>query len=49
MTELKNDFSWSKTRDEVLKTNFTKAPGENDAEDLLVIRDKRLASLYTKN
>jgi hypothetical protein len=24
MTELKNEFSWSNTRDEVFKTNFMK-------------------------
>jgi hypothetical protein len=24
MTEPKNEFSWSKTKDEVFKTNFTK-------------------------
>jgi phosphatidylserine/phosphatidylglycerophosphate/cardiolipin synthase-like enzyme len=29
--------------------NFTKAAEEKDAENLLVIRDKKLASLYTKN
>lgn len=29
--------------------DFTKAAEENNAENLLVIRDKRLASLYMKN
>lgn len=29
--------------------NFTKAAEENNAENLLVIRDKKLASLYSKN
>ena len=29
--------------------NFTKAAEENNAENLLVIRDKRLAERYTKN
>jgi phosphatidylserine/phosphatidylglycerophosphate/cardiolipin synthase-like enzyme len=29
--------------------NFTKAAEENNAENLLVIRDKKLASLYIKN
>lgn len=29
--------------------NFTKAPEENNAENLLLIHDKKLASLYTKN
>lgn len=29
--------------------NFTKAAEENNAENLLVIRDKKLASLYMKN
>jgi phosphatidylserine/phosphatidylglycerophosphate/cardiolipin synthase-like enzyme len=29
--------------------NFTKAAEENNAENLLVIRDKRLADRYTKN
>jgi len=29
--------------------NFTKAAEENNAENLLVIRDRKLASLYTKN
>lgn len=29
--------------------NFTKAAEENDVENLLVIRDKKLASLYMKN
>jgi len=29
--------------------NFTKAAEENNAENLLVIKDKKLASLYTKN
>jgi phosphatidylserine/phosphatidylglycerophosphate/cardiolipin synthase-like enzyme len=29
--------------------NFTKAAEENNAENLLVIRDKKLASLYAKN
>jgi phosphatidylserine/phosphatidylglycerophosphate/cardiolipin synthase-like enzyme len=29
--------------------NFTKAAEESNAENLLVIRDKKLASLYTKN
>ncbi len=29
--------------------NFTKAAEESNAENLLVIRDKRLADLYTKN
>jgi phosphatidylserine/phosphatidylglycerophosphate/cardiolipin synthase-like enzyme len=29
--------------------NFTKAAEEKNAENLLVIRDKKLASLYTKN
>ena len=29
--------------------NFTKAAEENNAENLLVIHDKKLAALYTKN
>ena len=29
--------------------NFTKAAEENNAENLLIILDKKLASLYTKN
>ena len=29
--------------------NFTKAAEENNAENLLVIRDKKLADQYTKN
>ena len=29
--------------------NFTKAAEENNAENLLVIRDRNLAALYTKN
>ena len=29
--------------------NFTKAAEKNNAENLLVIHDKKLASLYTKN
>jgi phosphatidylserine/phosphatidylglycerophosphate/cardiolipin synthase-like enzyme len=29
--------------------NFTKAAEENNAENLLIIHDKKLASLYTKN
>jgi hypothetical protein len=29
--------------------NFTKAAEENNAENLLMIRDKKLASAYTKN
>jgi phosphatidylserine/phosphatidylglycerophosphate/cardiolipin synthase-like enzyme len=29
--------------------NFTKAAEENNAENLLVIRDKKLAEQYTKN
>ncbi|MFH0957732.1 MAG: phospholipase D family protein [Pseudomonadota bacterium] len=29
--------------------NFTKAAEDNNAENLLIIRDKRIASLYTKN
>ena len=29
--------------------NFTKAAEENNAENLLVIRDKKLAERYTKN
>jgi phosphatidylserine/phosphatidylglycerophosphate/cardiolipin synthase-like enzyme len=29
--------------------NFTKAAEENNAESLLVIRDKKLAERYTKN
>lgn len=29
--------------------NFTKAAEENNAENLLVIRDPKLAELYTKN
>ena len=29
--------------------NFTKAAEENNAENLLVIRDKKAASAYTKN
>jgi phosphatidylserine/phosphatidylglycerophosphate/cardiolipin synthase-like enzyme len=29
--------------------NFTKATEENNAENLLVIHDRRLAALYTKN
>jgi phosphatidylserine/phosphatidylglycerophosphate/cardiolipin synthase-like enzyme len=29
--------------------NFTKAAEESNAENLLIIRNKRLASLYTKN
>jgi phosphatidylserine/phosphatidylglycerophosphate/cardiolipin synthase-like enzyme len=29
--------------------NFTKAAEEKNAENLLVIHDKNLASLYTKN
>jgi len=29
--------------------NFTKAAKENNAENLLVIRDKKLAELYIKN
>ncbi len=29
--------------------NFTKAAEEKNAENLLVIRDKKLATLYTKN
>ena len=29
--------------------NFTRAAEENNAENLLVIRDKKLAELYTKN
>ena len=29
--------------------NFTKAGEENNAENLLVIRDKELAEQYTKN
>ena len=29
--------------------NFTKAAEENNAENLLVIHDKKLAELYTKN
>jgi len=29
--------------------NFTKAAEENNAENLLVIHDKKLASIYTKN
>jgi len=58
MTELKNEFSWSKTRDEVFKTcsqqftgsfNFTKAAEEKNAENLLVIRDRKLAERYTRN
>ena len=102
MTELKNEFSWSKSRDEVFRTrprqywfayygywngwlenapertrqiyilkniknrhiwagervheciqrsliNFTKVAEENNAENVLVIHDKKLADLYTKN
>jgi phosphatidylserine/phosphatidylglycerophosphate/cardiolipin synthase-like enzyme len=29
--------------------NFTEAAEENNAENLLVIRDKKFASLYAKN
>ena len=29
--------------------NFTKAAEENNAENLLIIHDKKLASLYAKN
>jgi phosphatidylserine/phosphatidylglycerophosphate/cardiolipin synthase-like enzyme len=29
--------------------NFTKAAEENNAENLLVIRDRRLSERYTKN
>lgn len=29
--------------------NFTKAAEENNAENLLVIRDKKMASLYIEN
>ena len=29
--------------------NFTKAAEENNAENLLVIHDRKLASIYTKN
>jgi phosphatidylserine/phosphatidylglycerophosphate/cardiolipin synthase-like enzyme len=29
--------------------NFTKAAEENNAENLLVIHDRKLADLYTKN
>jgi phosphatidylserine/phosphatidylglycerophosphate/cardiolipin synthase-like enzyme len=29
--------------------NFTKAAEENNAENLLIIYDKKLASTYTKN
>jgi phosphatidylserine/phosphatidylglycerophosphate/cardiolipin synthase-like enzyme len=29
--------------------NFTRAADENNAENLLVIHDRKLASLYTKN
>jgi phosphatidylserine/phosphatidylglycerophosphate/cardiolipin synthase-like enzyme len=29
--------------------NFTKAAEENNAENLLVIRDRKLAERYTKN
>ena len=29
--------------------NFTKAAEESNAENLLVIHDRKLASLYTKN
>jgi phosphatidylserine/phosphatidylglycerophosphate/cardiolipin synthase-like enzyme len=29
--------------------NFTKAAEENNAENLLIIHDKKLASLYIKN
>jgi len=29
--------------------DFTKAAEDNNAEDLLVIHDRKLASLYTKN
>ena len=29
--------------------NFTKAAEENNAENLLIIHDKKLADLYTKN
>ncbi len=29
--------------------NFTKAAEENNAENLIIIHDKKLASLYSKN
>jgi len=29
--------------------NFTKAAEEKNAENLLIIRDEKLASIYTKN
>ena len=31
------------------ETNFTKAAEENNAENLLVIRDKKLAERYVRN